>query len=156
MAKKCTRCQRMKDKFPKQAAKKDGLSSWCTDCWSDYNKLRMTNEEYRAKVTKWGTENKRKYRRNEAFKIEERKRHLRYEHTRRARKLANGGSYTQEEWQALCGYYGNKCLACGGQDPLTVDHVIPISKGGSNDISNIQPLCKRCNDIKYDKTTDYR
>jgi 5-methylcytosine-specific restriction endonuclease McrA len=37
-------------------------------------------------------------------------------------------------------------LCCGEAKPLTVDHVVPVSKGGSNDISNIQPLCLECND----------
>lgn len=32
--------------------------------------------------------------------------------------------------------------------PLTRDHVIPLSAGGSNDISNIVPACLRCNQTK--------
>lgn len=74
----------------------------------------------------------------------------------RARKLNSEGNYTYDEWQALCDFYGNVCLDCGEQKPLTADHVIPITKGGSNYIGNIQPLCKPCNSRKGNKTIDYR
>ena len=81
------------------------------------------------------------------------------QHLRRARLLSNGGSFTAEEWDALKESYGFKCLRCGKREPeiaLTPDHVIPVSKQGSNDISNIQPLCLYCNKSKHDKTCDYR
>jgi 5-methylcytosine-specific restriction endonuclease McrA len=80
-------------------------------------------------------------------------------HRRRARKAQNGGKYTRREWLALCAEYDNRCLCCGRQAPgirLQVDHVIPISRGGTNDISNIQPLCAECNRVKFTDSTDYR
>jgi len=36
------------------------------------------------------------------------------------------------------------------------DHVLPVSKGGTSYISNIQPLCQPCNSGKKDKHIDYR
>lgn len=75
---------------------------------------------------------------------------------RRARQISNGGSFTVEEWQALCEAVGGKCLCCGYVKPLTIDHVIPLSLGGTNDISNIQPLCRTCNCRKGTAATDYR
>ena len=76
---------------------------------------------------------------------------------RRARKKANGGSYTLREWEDLCAEYGNHCLCCGRNDViLTVDHVIPLVDSGLNDISNIQPLCKSCNSRKHTEHIDYR
>lgn len=52
--------------------------------------------------------------------------------------------------------YGRKCLCCGSTKNLTIDHVIPVYKGGKNCISNYQPLCKSCNSRKSTRTTDYR
>lgn len=78
------------------------------------------------------------------------------EQRRRARKAAVGGSYTAEEWITLCNQYGNKCLACGKAEGLTVDHVIPLKRGGRNDISNLQPLCRSCNSRKGSRVIDYR
>lgn len=79
-------------------------------------------------------------------------------HTRRQReKNASGNGVSVEQWAQLCTKYGNKCLCCGRIDiKLTLDHVIPLSKNGVHDISNIQPLCFHCNSVKGIKTIDYR
>lgn len=65
-------------------------------------------------------------------------------------------TYTDEEWIGLRDFYDNRCLRCGSTEALVPDHVIPPSRGGTNDISNIQPLCLPCNSSKGDNTTDYR
>jgi 5-methylcytosine-specific restriction endonuclease McrA len=46
------------------------------------------------------------------------------------------------------------CIDCGSSDDLTRDHITPISKGGSNDASNIVIRCRSCNSKKYNKETD--
>lgn len=61
-----------------------------------------------------------------------------------------------ERFQAVCDAYGNVCLRCGKSKRLTIDHVIPKSKGGSNHATNWQPLCQRCNSKKGVDSTDYR
>ena len=39
---------------------------------------------------------------------------------------------------------------------LEADHVVPLTRGGSDDISNSQPLCGSCNRRKFVDTVDYR
>jgi len=45
----------------------------------------------------------------------------------------------------------HRCNRCGSEKDLTVDHIIPLAKGGSNDLSNFQTLCRRCNSRKSDR-----
>jgi ATP adenylyltransferase len=53
-----------------------------------------------------------------------------------------------------------RCECCGAhehQRALEVDHIIPKNQGGSDDISNLQALCFRCNAGKRDTDrTDFR
>lgn len=50
---------------------------------------------------------------------------------------------------------GNRCLRCGSQEQLSLDHIVPLSKGGTNDESNLQTLCRRCNSSKGDAIKSY-
>lgn len=72
---------------------------------------------------------------------------------RRARLSLNGGKFTSKEWKDVLEKHNYKCAVCGGTEPflrqfymfLTVDHIIPLKKGGKNIKENIQPLCSNCN-----------
>jgi len=67
----------------------------------------------------------------------------REEHQRRA-----GGRVTAA---TRCHVYerdGHACVTCGSQRDLTVDHIVPISRGGDNDIENLRTLCRSCNSRK--------
>ena len=78
-------------------------------------------------------------------------------HNRRARKLQNGGKHTGTEILQLFDQQSSKCPYCKvklyktGKNIFHSDHIVPLSKGGSNDISNIQLLCPKCNMSKHDK-----
>ena len=77
---------------------------------------------------------------------------------RRAKKKMALGSHTFGEWELLKKQYGYTCPCCGRSEPeitLTVDHIIPLDKGGADFIENIQPLCGSCNSRKFTKTIKY-
>jgi DNA-binding CsgD family transcriptional regulator len=76
---------------------------------------------------------------------------------RRAKeKGAPGRGITPQEWEDILIKYNYECLKCGSKEKVQMDHIVPISKGGAHDISNVQPLCKKCNVQKMTKTMDYR
>lgn len=86
-----------------------------------------------------------------------RERRQKYPEKEMARRY--GYQFTGEQWSSLKTRYGNKCLACKKAEPtirLEPDHVVPLSRGGSGAINNIQPLCRSCNARKHARTIDYR
>lgn len=72
---------------------------------------------------------------------------------KRARLLV-GGTFTKSQWEEIKRRFELACAMCGLREPLiilTVDHIIPLSKGGANEAANIQPLCRSCNSRKHNK-----
>jgi len=81
-----------------------------------------------------------------------------YNSKRRARIIGSGGNHTVGEWETLKAQYNWTCPRCLNKEPdikLTEDHIIPLSKGGSDNIENIQPLCLKCNMSKFTKIIKY-
>lgn len=76
--------------------------------------------------------------------------------SRRDQLKANGGSHTASEWRLLCELHEWRCADCGRRRPLTKDHVIPVTQGGTDDISNLQPLCRSCNSSKHGRAMEYK
>jgi 5-methylcytosine-specific restriction endonuclease McrA len=76
-----------------------------------------------------------------------------YTENRRVRKLTNGGSHTPEQIEELYAKQQHHCAGCGAsiRKRYEVDHIIPVTRGGTNDISNIQLLCMPCNRTKHNK-----
>jgi len=75
----------------------------------------------------------------------------------RSAKIGAKGTFTYEEWLIMRGHFGDICGRC--KTPLArpvMDHVIPLSRGGTNYIENIQTLCRDCNSGKNAKSIDYR
>lgn len=73
-------------------------------------------------------------------------------HRLRAREYGLTQHFTFSELQNLRLTCGEKCAYCGQAVKLTVDHIIPLSRGGANDITNIALVCRICNSSKGDLT----
>lgn len=87
--------------------------------------------------------------------------------------LANGGwlveddgeNESTEKWASryvsdavraeLLEHAGHKCQACPSAENLEIDHIVPVSQGGTGDISNLQVLCRPCNRRKRTRSTSY-
>jgi 5-methylcytosine-specific restriction endonuclease McrA len=80
----------------------------------------------------------------------------RAEAARRARKAGSGGRVTAADWRELLELLGSACLKCKTETKPTQDHIIPLSKGGMHHPTNLQPLCRPCNERKQASTADYR
>lgn len=48
----------------------------------------------------------------------------------------------------------NRCQYCGSKENLTIDHVIPRSRGGPSSWDNLVACCSKCNGKKGDKTPE--
>ena len=78
---------------------------------------------------------------------------------RRSREYAVEGNYTGTELKNLYHRQKGKCIYCFKKITLKpkqketchADHIYPISRGGTNDIKNIQLVCKKCNLTKHAK-----
>lgn len=168
--KKCTNCKVEKEftEFHRHKNTRDGYQFHCKECRRTYynksdirkraiqraRESQQRNKEHRQEYLKqWKIDNVERWR--------ELKRHD--AHVRRVRKLNALGEHSIEEWEALKAFYYHRCVSCGIHETgindfigsLTRDHIVPLSRGGSNWIWNIQPLCNHCNSVKFTKTINY-
>lgn len=185
--KACQRCGETKtiEHYKKNLNMRDRLQAWCDECrhkhekelrehpeWVERNKERardsfnkMDEQSKREKHDRnYETEKARlqrdpEYRKRKNFQSKQK-------NNRRERLLSKeeAGTYTLEEWEALCAKYDYRCLCCKQKftlEELTADHVIPVTDKsrpmtGRNTIANIQCLCRSCNSRKNNRYIDYR
>lgn len=141
-ARKCTQCDIEKPLTPEfWVAKVKGSKEYrraCKDCTV------ANNRGYRARARQRGVS---------YTKVGNRARQDNF--NARAKKLGLPGRVTLIDLNSITEKYPT-CLCCGRGESLTIDHVIPMSKGGDNVVGNLQVLCFKCNSAKGDNSTDYR
>ncbi len=126
--------------------------------------LRKAKKQYKQHKTdrlkyiaRWQKENAKKHGAyTSKYQKKNRVKYNVYFQVRRTKQTAAGGEYTEVQWKSLCRKHSYRCLRCNRRRKLTPDHVVPVSKGGTSSIQNIQPLCGPCNSSKGTRTIDYR
>lgn len=145
--KRCPRCDNVKPRhgFSTAAGK---IKVWCRECVGEVRRARYaeTREAQKTRRAEWKARNPEAYREYARMG----------QHRRRARKAALPSTLTHAEWEQILDLYGHRCLCCGTTGQITMDHVVPISKGGGHVADNVQPLCGPCNSSKHAKIIDYR
>jgi hypothetical protein len=61
------------------------------------------------------------------------------------------GALPETKRQEILDRDGGRCLECGATEDLTIDHIVPRSKGGTHDDDNLRTLCRRCNSAKNNR-----
>lgn len=154
----CTKCKQVKpySSFGKTNRTTSGTISRCKQCESKRGKIRYQEIKEKAK------EDARLYRvKNYDKRIAiERKSRLKNKEKNRPSKNARQSirnktlsktSYLILE-KELRKIYTSPCFMCGSAKNQSLDHVIPISRGGTHSVGNIMTLCKNCNASKNART----
>ena len=65
--------------------------------------------------------------------------------------LIKASGITRETRARIMERDGYRCRACASENYLSIDHIVPASRGGSGEDSNLQVLCQKCNASKGNK-----
>lgn len=144
-----------------------GHVSYCRPCYNDFKRkhyLRNRDREI-ARCSKWNKENSSRVARNmqrcrdrrpefyRQYAISYAKKnpdrvalHDKNKRFKRRSKIVFPISFS--EWKFIKDRFGNVCFYCNESKTLTMDHFMPLSKGGLHVPENIVPACRNCNSKK--------
>lgn len=135
----------------------------------EYSKKHYHSGKGKERQRQWEKENPENYKKRwkkyydkNKDKLSEYKRNYKKEHpdiaqkqwmdtkTKRKRLKKENGFFeiSQKEFNKI---RNSPCAWCGTEENITVDHVIPLDRGGRHSIGNLQPLCLSCNSSKNNK-----
>lgn len=149
------------ENFPLDPRRRDGRGSYCRPC--ETAKALERVKRYQAKDPELTRERQRIYKAKESAKQAakewrqrpEQREILRVrEKVRYARRRCPEGSegLNRATWSRIVAAFDGACCYCGtAEEKLTLEHIVPLSKGGTNKISNLAPACADCNGRKKNK-----
>ena len=120
-----------------------------TTQWAENNPEKVLN-----KARKWRESNIEKCRQRASNYQKSHPEEVRAKNARRRASIkgAKVNDLTKEQWIEIKRHYKYRCVYCNSKmKRLTMDHITPLSKGGSHTASNIVPACKICNSKKYNR-----
>jgi len=177
---RCGNCQpATPEYFYRNKSNSDGLHSYCKSCSSAY--MRKWNKKhsrggskrvYQSSTTKTGkrAESFRKWRlahpdyprlwraanpeKQRQYRETHKQKRREEDRRRRARELNSPGSHRLADIEIIRRNQRNRCWYCGADLSKTgehLDHRIPLSRGGSDNASNLVLACPKCNLSKGSK-----
>lgn len=141
---------------------KDGSTGWCSECrkaskrayyWRNRKRMLKNANAYNRRHLLEKREYAKEYYRRVPRDKDKR---LASHHKRRAAQLKSKSHYTKEDVLRILKRQNYKCVGIECTHSLkvsySIDHKLPLSRGGSNHRNNIQLLCLHCNCQKKNKT----
>lgn len=141
---KCPRCQEDKplSSFSRDRTKSSGRCSHCKSCKNKAKQEWITPEYKREEALKWRQRNPWKYKASNVVR------------GWRSRDARLGLSLDTPPFQKIVDLWREQnfiCSYCGvncSLDTISVDHMVPVTKGGDHDLKNLTTCCLACNIIK--------
>lgn len=138
----CTKCLIEKEltEFYKDSRGRGGLMAKCKKCHIEIVVCRKKEnpEPSNRAAAKWRKNNKDKIR-------------ILNSSTKSRRRKSERRTITSKDWMSTLRRYNNCCAYCGIDGKMTMDHIVPLIRGGRHSIGNIIPACLSCNSSKNRK-----
>ena len=161
MKKLCTVCGIEKDRSEFHIRRKslDGLARQCKDCKrAEGSAYYIKNKNIIKNRSKdWAIQNPdRRWEISKKYRQANQLRHNLATRNYRARKAGanDGWNSTVDWWEVLLARFEYRCAYCRRKVKMTMDHVIPLARGGKHIPDNIVPACESCNYRKRDRLID--
>jgi len=165
--KTCPKCrvEKTTEEFNRCKSTRDGLQSQCKACRKAYREANRekiadrdkvyyeaNREKIMEQVAAWQKVNREKvvgYKK--AYREANPEVDRAADHHRRARKRNSEGTHDAAQIRARSAVHGDSCIYCASNQDLHLDHIKPLSQGGSNWPANLAPACESCNLSKHAK-----